>query len=453
MALTKKEKVETNLYEIEFTVDAQTFEAAQQKVYLKEVKKINVPGFRKGKAPRSVIERFYGKGVFFEDAINEIIPDAFEAALKESELEIVSRPEFDVVSIEGDVTLKAKFYVKPEVTLKEYKGLKAEKNVAPVTDADVDAEIERVRERNGRTVEVTDRAAENGDSVVIDFDGYVDGEQFDGGKAEGHTLVLGSGQFIPGFEDQIVGHNVGDEFDVVVTFPKDYHEGLSEKEATFKIVLHAIKHNELPALDDEFAKDVSEFDTLDEYKASVRANLEKRNEESADSQFENDIMKTLVENMEAEIPASMYETETENFVRDYDTRLRMQGLDLSTYFKYTGMSLETLREQLRPQAERQVQTRLALEKVAELEGMTASDEEIEAEYENLSKAYNKTVDEIKGLIAAKDLAADLVVKKAVDFVKENATVAPAKKATKRTTKKKAAEATEAAETTEATDAE
>ena len=423
MALTKNTKVETNLYEIEFTVDAATFEAAQQKVYLKEVKKINVPGFRKGKAPRSVIERLYGKGVFFEDAINEIIPDAFEAALKESALEIVSRPEFDVVSIEGDVTLKAKFYVKPEVSLKAYKGLTAAKNVTPVTDEDVEAEINRVRERNGRMTEVTDRAAQNGDTVVIDFDGYVDGEQFDGGKAEGHSLVLGSGQFIPGFEDQIIGHVIGDAFDVNVTFPKDYHEGLSEKDATFKVVLHAIKYNELPALDDEFAKDVSEFDTLDEYKADVKANLEKRNEESADNAFENEIMKALVENMEVEIPEAMYETETENFVRDYDTRLRMQGLDLATYFKFTGLTLEALREQMRPQAERQVQTRLALEKVAELEGLAATEEELAAEYENLSKAYNKSVDEIKGLIDDKALSADIAVRKAVDLVKANATVA------------------------------
>ena len=456
MALTKNTKVETNLYEIEFTVDAATFEAAQ-KVYLKEVKKINVPGFRKGKAPRSVIERLYGKGVFFEDAINEIIPDAFEAALKESALEIVSRPEFDVVSIEGDVTLKAKFYVKPEVSLKEYKGIKAEKNVAPVTDADVDAEINRVRERNGRMIEVTDRAAENGDTVVIDFDGYVDGAPFDGGKAEGHSLVLGSGQFIPGFEDQIVGHAIGDAFDVNVTFPKDYHEGLSEKDATFKVVLHAIKHNELPELDDEFAKDVSEFDTLDEYKADVKANLEKRNQETADTAFENELMKTLVENMEVEIPEAMYETETENFVRDYDTRLRMQGLDLATYFKFTGMTLDTLREQMRPQAERQVQTRLALEKVAELESLVASEEELNEEYENLSKAYNKTVDEIKGLIDDKSLAADIAVRKAVDFVKANAVVAaPAKKTAKKSTKKAKAEeapAETAEAPAEATDAE
>ena len=422
MALTKNTKVETNLYEIEFTVDAATFEAAQQKVYLKEVKKINVPGFRKGKAPRSVIERLYGKGVFFEDAINEIIPDAFEEALKESALEIVSRPEFDIVSIEGDVTLKAKFYVKPEVTLKAYKGLTAEKNVAPVTDADVDAEINRVRERNGRMVEVTDRAAENGDTVVIDFDGYVDGAQFDGGKAEGHNLVLGSGQFIPGFEDQIVGHAIGDAFDVNVTFPKDYHEGLSEKEATFKVVLHAIKHNELPELDDEFAKDVSEFDTLDEYRADVKAKISKRHNDEADREVEDKILDQLIEKVEADIPEQMFVAETENFVRDYDTRLRSQGLDLNTYFKYTGMTLDSLREQMRPQAERQVKARLALEKIAVLENLEATEEDINSEYEKIANAYGIELEQVKASIDSEAIAADMKVQKAMELVKEKAVV-------------------------------
>ncbi|MBQ8392585.1 MAG: trigger factor [Clostridia bacterium] len=424
MSLKNTTKVETNLYEIEFDVDKATFEAAIEKVYRKEVKNINIPGFRKGKAPRSIIESRYGKGVFYEDAVNEIIPDAYEAAIKEAGLTVVSRPEFDIVTIDDNgVVLKAKFYVKPEVSVKDYKGIKVEKEVKAVTDEDVDADIEQARARNSRVVDVEGRAVENGDITVIDFDGYVDGVAFEGGKSENYNLTIGSGSFIPGFEEQIIGHNVGDHFDVNVTFPADYHAAeLAGKEAVFKIVLHAIKFNELPALDDEFAKDVSEFDTLDEYKADVKAKIEKRYEKEAENAVEGQIIDTLIANLEAEIPAAMFESETENFVRDYDSRLRMQGLDLNTYFKYTGLTLESLREQFKPMAERQVKTRLALEKIVELEGITASDDEISAEYENMAKAYNMSADEIKKFVEADAVKADICVKKAVDFVKENADI-------------------------------
>ena len=424
MSLKNTTKVETNLYEIEFDVDKASFEAAIEKVYRKEVKNINIPGFRKGKAPRSIIESRYGKGVFYEDAINEIIPDAYEAAIKEAALTVVSRPEFDIVTIDDNgVVLKAKFYVKPEVTVKDYKGIKVEKEVKAATEEDVNAEIEQARSRNSRVVDVEGRAVENGDIAVIDFDGYVDGVAFEGGKSENYNLTIGSGSFIPGFEEQIIGHNVGDKFDVNVTFPTEYHAAeLAGKEAVFKIVLHAIKFNELPALDDEFAKDVSEFDTLDEYKADVKAKIEKRYEKEAENAVEAQIIDALIANLEAEIPAAMFESETENFVRDYDSRLRMQGLDLNTYCKYTGLTLEALREQFKPMAERQVKTRLALEKIVELEGITATEDEINAEYENLSKAYNMSADEIKKFVEADALMADVCVKKAVDFVKENADI-------------------------------
>ena len=424
MALKNTNKVETNLYEIEFDADKATFDAAIDKVYRKEVKKINVPGFRKGKAPRSIIEKMYGKGVFYEDAINEIIPEAYESAVKESGLTVVSRPEFDIVTIDDNgVVLKAKFYVKPEVSLKEYKGFKVTKTLTPVTDEDVNNDIEAVRARNGRVVDVTDRAVENGDLAVIDYEGFCDGVAFEGGKGENYSLAIGSNSFIPGFEEQIIGHNAGESFDINVKFPEEYHsEELAGKDATFKIVLHGIKKNELPALDDEFAKDVSEFDTLDEYKADVKAKLEKKNEKNAESSVEEQIINALIENLEAEIPAPMFESEAENFVRDYDSRLRMQGLDLQTYCKYTGQTLDQLREQFKPMAERQVKTRLALEKIVELEAITASDEEVEAEYENLATAYGMKAEEVKKYVEADAVRADLCVKKAVDFVKANADI-------------------------------
>ena len=424
MALKKTTEVEKNLYEIEFDVDSATFEAAIEKVYRKEVKKINIPGFRKGKAPRSMIEKMYGKGVFYEDAVNEIIPDAYESAIKESGLKVVSRPEFDIVNIgEDGVVLKAKFYVKPEVELSGYKGIEVEKTVKEVTEDDVNAEIDRVRERNSRTIDVTDRAVQNGDVAVIDYEGFCDDVAFEGGKAEGYSLSIGSGTFIPGFEEQIIGHNIGEKFDITVKFPEEYHsEALAGKDAIFKIVLNGIKVNELPALDDEFVKDVSEFDTVDEYIADVKAKLVKKNEQDAENSVEAQIIDALVNALVADIPNAMFEAEAENLVRDYDSKLRMSGLDLTTYFKYTGQTLESLREQFMPNAQRQVKTRLALEKVYELEGIDATDDEIEAEYGNLATAYGLDVDKVKQFVEPDAIKADLCVKKAVDFVKANAVI-------------------------------
>ena len=426
MSLTKKTKSKAvkNQYELEISVDSETFAAAVDAAYRKNAEKINVPGFRKGKAPRALIEKMYGKGVFYEDAINACIPDAYEEAIKESKLDVVGQPDFDVVSADNNgLVLKAVVFVKPDVKIENYLGIEVEKKVAEVTDEDVEAEITRTRERNSRIIDVTDRAAKLEDSVNIDFDGSVDGVPFDGGKAEKFDLKLGSGQFIPGFEDQVVGHAIGDEFDVNVTFPADYHaENLAGKAAVFKVKLNGIKETELPAADDEFAKDVSEFDTFAEYSADVRAKLQERNEKTAENEFEEKLIDALIEKLEADIPEVMFVEETDNFVRDYENRMRMQGLDLETYFKFTGMNLDGLRQQLRPQAEKQVKVRLALEKIAKQEKLTAAAKEIEAEYKKIADSYNMPVEKVKELIAKENLAADLKVKAAIDLVKEKAII-------------------------------
>ncbi|MBQ8207270.1 MAG: trigger factor [Clostridia bacterium] len=451
MSLTKKDMIEKNKYELEFSIDKKTFDDAVMKVYRKSVKNINVPGFRKGKAPKSIIEKMYGTGVFYEDAINDLLPAAYEEAAKESELEIVGNPEFDIVSIDDNgLVMKAVVYIKPDVEIKDYFGIEVTKTVIPVTDEEVDREIKTVQERNAREIEITDRAAEMDDIAVIDFDGYVDDKQFDGGKAEGHRLKLGSGQFIPGFEEQIVGKNVGESFDVNVKFPADYHAAeLADKDAVFKCVLHKLEKEELPALDDEFAKDVSEFDTFAEYKADVKAKIEERHNRTADAEIEEQIIAALISKLEADIPECMFVSETENFVRDYDSRLRMPGLDLNTYFKYTGMNLDTLREQMRPQAEKQVKTRLALEKIAELEGIVASEADINEEYENIAKAYGVTAEQAKENIPEDMIAADMKVKKAVELVKEKAVVTEKAPEEPKAEKKPAAKKSTAKKTTAA----
>ena len=444
MSLTKSEVIEKNRYELQFSIDKATFEKAVSAVYRKQVKNMNVPGFRKGKAPRSVIEKMYGAGVFYEDAINDLLPEAFTEALKEAAIDAIGNPEFDIVSLDDNgLVMSAKVYVKPDITVANYVGIEVEKKVEKVTDEEIDNEINMVRERNSRELEITDRAAENGDNVIIDYAGYCDGVAFDGGTAEKQPLLLGSGQFIPGFEEQIVGKNIGDEFDVNVTFPTEYHaENLAGKAAVFKVKLHSINKIELPELDDDFAKDVSEFDTFDEYKADVKAKIEKRHETTAENKVEEDLMNKLIEALEDEIPEVMFDAEVENCVRDYDNRLRMSGLDLGTYFKYTGMTLEQLREQMRPQAINQVKGRLILEKIAALESLTPSDEMIEEEYNRMSTAYNVPLDQVKASIDSAAIAEDMKVKMALDFVKEKAVI---KKAKKTASKKKAAPKAEEAE--------
>ena len=428
MSLIKAEKAEKSAMLLEFSVDKETFDKAVNKIYRQQVGKINVPGFRKGKAPRSVIERMYGKGIFWEDAANEVLPAAYEAALSESGVKPVGRANFDILSIDDNgITFSATVPVKPAVEIGGYKGIEAAKVVEPVSEVEVENEIKIVRERNSRETEITDETpAEMGDSVKIDFEGFVDEVAFDGGKGEDYNLKLGSGSFIPGFEEQVAGHKIGEQFDVNVTFPEDYHATeLAGKAATFKVTVKAITKIELPELDDDFAKDVSEFDTFAEYRADIEAKILKRHESAAESAFEEVIVKALCEKLAGEeIPEAMFEAETENMLRDYDNRLRMQGLDLSMYFKYTGMTLETMREQFRPQAETFVKTRLALEKIADLENLTAAEEEIEAEYTRLAEAYQMETDKVKEMIPAESVAEDLRVKAAMELVKVNA-VAPA----------------------------
>ena len=444
MSFKKTDKKDNNLYEIEFLLEKSVFDAAVERVYRKKAKNLNVPGFRQGKAPKSIIEKMYGKGIFYEDAINDLIPEAYTEAEKESGLEVVSRPEFDIVSIDDDgVLMKATVYTKPEVKLEGYLGIEATRKSVVVGDDEVEHELGHVRERNSRTIDVDDRAAENGDIANIDFDGYVDDKQFDGGKAEGYELTLGSGQFIPGFEEEIIGKKIGESFDVNVTFPEEYHAAeLAGKASVFKCKLNAIKKVELPALDDEFAKDVSEFDTLDEYKADIKAKIAERKEKAEEAALEEKLLNALIEKLEGDIPAPMIEAEAENFVRDYDNRLRSQGMDLNTYFKYTGQTLEQLRESMMPQAEKQVKSRLALEKIAALENITASDEEIEKEYEDIAKAYGLEADKVKEFVDKDGVAKDIIVRKAMDLVKEKAVITEEKPA-KKTTKKASAKASDA----------
>lgn len=430
MTLIKAEKAEKSTYALEFSVDHETFEKAVNKIYRKQVGSITIPGFRKGKAPRAIIERMYGKGVFYEDAANELLPEAYEAALKEANVTPVGRADFDIKSIdENGILFTASVPVKPEVEIDGYKGIEAAKDVAEVTDLEIENELKVVQERNSREIDITDAPAEMGNTVKIDFEGSIDGVPFEGGEGKDHFLKLGSGNFIPGFEEQIVGHSIGDSFDVQVTFPEDYHaKELAGKPATFKTVLHAIQKIELPALDDDFAKDVSEFDTMDEYRADVKAKIAKRHEDAAESAYEETVVKALCEKLGGEeIPSAMIDAETENLVRNYDNQLRMNGLSLDAYIKYTGMTLEQMRDQMRPQAESYVKTRLALEKIAELEAdaCTVSDEEIEAEYARLAENYKMEADQIKNMIPVDTLIPDIKVKKAMDFVKAH-TVSPAK---------------------------
>ena len=424
MKLIKNEKAEKSTVKIEFSVDKEVFDAAVEKVYRKQVKKISVPGFRAGKAPKSVIEKMYGKGVFYEDAINDLIPENYAAAVTEAGLAPVGQPEIDIVSIdENGLVLSAIVPVKPECKLEGYKGLEVEKAVVVATEEEVDNEIKTVRERNSREVEDSEEAAANGDIAKIDFEGFIDGVAFEGGKGENYALKLGSGSFIPGFEEQVEGHKKGDEFDVNVPFPTDYHaEELAGKAAIFKVKVNSVTKVELPELDDDFAKDVSEFDTLAEYRADIKAKIQKRHDSMSDSQVEEALIGALMEKLEAEIPEAMFVAETENFVRDYDNRLRMQGLDLQMYFKYTGLDLDKLREQLRPQAEKQVKARLCLETVATLENVEVTEDELNAEFSSIATAYNMEADKVRELVDAQMVSSDIKVKKAMQIVKDAAVI-------------------------------
>lgn len=427
MSLKSSNKVDTNRYEMEISVDAETFEAACNAAYKKNAKKISVPGFRKGKATRGIIEKMYGENFFYEDAINDLFAPSVDAAAEEAGIEIVDfndiESELKSVSKEEGFTFTVKVTVKPEVELSSYKGLEAEKPSVEVTEADITADIERMRERASRMVTVEDRAAAMDDIVVFDFDGYVDGEAFEGGKAESYSLKLGSGQFIPGFEEQIVGHDTDDEFDVNVTFPEDYHaEELKGKEAVFKCKLHEIKVRELPEVDDEFVKDISEFDTVDELKADLNKKAAERKEKEAETAVESQILDKLVENMTAEIPAAMIESRIDDNLREFDYSLQMQGLNLQQYVKYMGGDIQGIRDMYKEQSEKQVKIRLALEKVADLEKLDPTAEEIEEQYKEYADMYKMDLDKVKAALPEKELVKDLRVKKASDFVKENAKV-------------------------------
>lgn len=423
--LVSKNPTENSKYELIVSIPAEDFAAACDKVFKKRAKQFQIPGFRKGKAPRKTIEKLYGEGIFFEEAVNDLAPEVLQAAYDESGLEIVVRPEVEVteVSKENGVTMKATCVVKPEVTVKDYKGIKASKKVDPVTDEEVDAEIERMRNRNARTITVEDRGAENGDIVNIDFEGFVDDQPFEGGKSEHFHLTLGSGQFIPGFEDQVVGHKTGESFDVNVTFPEDYHaEELKGKPAVFKCKLHEITAKELPELDDEFVKDVSEFDTLDELKADIRKKLTDSKETAANTAFENTLIDGIIANMEGEIPEEMFDARADEMVQDFEYRLSAQGMNMDVYMQYTGMNRDAIRNSFKEQATRQVKVALALEKIVENEGITVSDEEIDAEAARLAEQYkgqNITAEQIKNAMGDQ-LKNDLAQKKAVELIKESA---------------------------------
>ena len=421
MSLINKELTEKNGYVIEFSIDKETYAKAELEAYKKNVKSMNVPGFRKGKAPMHVIKTFYGKEVFFEDAINACIPEAFEAAITEAGYDIVGNPKFDLVSMDGDIVLKAEGFVKPEVTIENYKGIEVEKKVVEISEDEINAEIDKARDRNARFIQESDDAVQDGDTVTLDFEGFVDGVAFDGGKGENYELKIGSGSFIPGFEAQIVGHKIGEDFDVNVTFPEDYSaKDLAGKAATFKCTVKSLK--QLPELDDEFVKDVSEFDTVDEYKADLKSKLTDRAEANAEREVENALAEKLMDLLVAEIPEPMFEAETENYLRDYDTRLRSSGLDLKTYMQYTGLTLDAIRAQLRPQAEKQVKIRLALEKIAAIENLDATEDEINEEYTKIGAAYNVDTEEVKKMIASEDVKADLLTSKAMTLVKANAVI-------------------------------
>ena len=425
MNLKATNKTETNKYELEIEVPAEDFNKAIDEVFKTEGKKITIPGFRRGKAPKAFIEKYYGESVFFEAAVDRLYRPVLMDAVEASGLEVISIGQADIteVSKANGVQMKVTVVVKPEITIEGYKGIEASKKKVEVTDEDVSAELAKVQDRNSRMVTVEDRAALTGDTAVIDFEGFCDGEAFEGGKGENFELALGSGQFIPGFEDQIVGHETGEEFEINVKFPEEYQaENLKGKDATFKIKLHEIKRKELPVLDDEFAKDVSEFDTLDAYKQSIREKLQNDREKSAEADVENQILEALIEKVEGEIPEEMYDNEVEESINSFAYRLQSQGLNLETYLKYTGMTTDSLKEQFRPQSEKQVKLRLALEKIAANEGLEPTAEELDAEYEKLAKMYEMEVDKIKNIVAEAQVKGDLQSQKAVDFVKENAVV-------------------------------
>ena len=437
MELKNTEKQEHSVVALTIEITKAEFEAAKDKAFKKTGKNITVPGFRKGKAPRKMIEKLYGEGVFFEEAFNIIYPDAMEMAVEKSGIKPVGRADVDLgdPAEEGGLTIIAKVPVEPEVELGEYKGIEVEKETVKVLQADVKAELIRMAQRNART-ETVERKAKKNDTVDIDFEGFVDGVPFEGGKAEHHELTLGSGAFIPGFEDQLIGCKAGDEKDVVVTFPEEYHaKELAGKEATFKCKVHKVEETILPEIDDEFAKDVSDTcETLDDLKKEITERLKAERQEAADNAFEEKVLDAVIDGMKADIPAAMIDAQVDTIVQDFGYRLQMQGMGLEQYLKMTGTEMGAFRAMFQSQAERQVKTRLALQKVVELEGITVSDKELEEEYAKMAEQYKMEVEKVKAIVSKEALEGDLKISNALEFIKKNAKV-------KKAAKKKAAEET------------
>ncbi|MDP4133345.1 MAG: trigger factor [Bacillota bacterium] len=448
------ENVEKNKVKFTIEVSPEVFEEAMQKSYIKNVKKINLAGFRKGKAPRKMIEKAYGAGVFYEDAVNFIIPDAYDNAVEESKINPVCQPDIDIDKIGEDehFVFTATVYTKPEVTIGEYKGVTIDKIENKVTDEDVDSELNKKLEQNARIITIDNRAAEDKDMTTIDFEGFVDGVAFEGGKGTDHELTLGSGAFIPGFEEQIIGKNIGEEFDVNVTFPEEYHsEELKGKEAVFKVKLKELKVKELPALDDDFAKDVSEFDTLDELRSDIRSKKEKEAEEKTKREIESAVLDEVVKNTEIDLPECMVDNQVEKMVQDYGYRLQSQGINLDMYLQYTQMTVDQLKEQMKPSAKDQVIRSLVLEKVAELEKIEATDEDVEAQIAKTAELYKMEIAKLKELMGDNYDAVkqDVVTEKTFDFLVANAKQVKKAKAEKedqgeekKTTKKGAAKTAE-----------
>ncbi len=445
MKVLKTEQREDKRIYLEIEVDAAEFEAAMEKSYRKNVKQINIPGFRKGHAPRKIIEKYYTEAIFYDDAINFVCPDAYDKAVEQNNLEPVDMPEIDIVKLEKgkNFVFSALVTVRPEVTLGEYKGITAEKEVNTVTEEEIDNEIKKMQDNAARITTVTEGTAENGDKTDLDFEGFVDGKAFEGGKGEHYSLVLGSNSFIPGFEEQIVGKTIGEDFDVNVTFPEDYHaEELKGKAAVFKCKVNSVEKKELAELDDEFAKDVSEFDTLQELRDDTKAKLEKSKEEAAKRKFEDAVIEAAVENATVDIPECMVNHQIENQIKDISYRLQSQGMQLEQYLQFTGMTMEALREQLKDTAAKTVKTQLVLAEIAKTENIELSDDDYEAEYKKMADMYGMEVEKVKELMAANRdaMSADIKTQKTIDLIVENAKAGKAKKpAAKKTTAKKAAD--------------
>lgn len=423
MALKSSNSVETNVYELTVTVDSATFTEACKSAFMKQRKSIQIPGFRKGKATQGMVEKVYGEGAFYEEALEIVYPEAVQSAIDEAGLKIVDQPEITDVPVmskaEGvEMLLKVTTY--PEVKLGEYKGLKAAMLDTEATDEDVAEELKNMQDRNSRLVTIEDRAAEMGDTAEIDFEGFVDGVAFDGGKGENYPLELGSGSFIPGFEEQVAGHKTDEEFDVNVTFPEEYAPELAGKDAVFKCKIHEIKAKELPVLDDEFAKDVSEFDTLDELKDDLKKQIAEKKEKNAKSDFENQLLEQVVDNMEAEIPEVMYTNKCDEMMQDYAYRMQMQGLDLNTYLSYLGQTMDQFKAQFMEGAKQQVKVELALTAIIDAEKIEATEEEIDAEVAKLAEQYGMEADQIKKAVPADQLASDINTRKAVDLIVDSA---------------------------------